>query len=170
METLKQQLKETETLRTLTHTTKYKNYYEQVFKPLLKLGQNAEQLALDKLLLFYNYQKTKIKFNDDKRYDIKLNKIKYEIKCDVRATKTNNIFIEYQAYGKASGIETTESHYYLIVIPYETEPLYLLIKVKKLKKLITDKLYFKNIEPNEILLTGGYLFKLDVLKEHGTII
>lgn len=170
MEKLKQHLNQTEHLRTLTHSKKYENYYEEVFKPLLKLGQEAEQLALDKLLTYYNYKKPKIKFNNDNRYDIKLNKKKYEIKCDVRATKTNNIYIEYQAYNKASGIETTESHYYLIVVPYQIEPLYLLIKVKILKKLITDKKYIRKIEPNEILLTGGYLFKLDVLKEYGTII
>lgn len=170
MESFKKQLEETENLRTLTHTTKYKNYYEQIFKPLLKLGQNAEQLALKRLLNYYKYETPKIKFNNNNKYDIKLNKIKYEIKCDVRATKTQNIFIEYKAYGKASGIETTRAKFYLIIVPFEIEPIYLLLKVKQIKKLIEEKIYFKNIEPNKLITTGGYLFKLDILKEYGILI
>ena len=41
---------------------------------------------------------------------------KIEIKRDMKAKETGNIFIEYESRGKPSGISTTESKFYCFVV------------------------------------------------------
>ena len=53
------------------------------------------------------------------------NNISYEIKTDIRAATTNNIFVEFIQNGKLSGIATTEADNYIIVIPYDKLPLFI---------------------------------------------
>ncbi len=40
----------------------------------------------------------------------------YEVKTDSRASKTGNVFVEFEQFGKSSGIEITESMYHIYVI------------------------------------------------------
>ena len=54
-----------------------------------------------------------------------LNNISYEIKTDIRAATTNNIFVEFIQNGKLSGISKTEADNYIIIIPYEKLPLFI---------------------------------------------
>jgi len=63
-------------------------------------------------------------YNNDFKYDLKLGQIKekelanilsfktIEVKHDLIALKTGNVFVEYSSRGKLSGISTTQSDYY----------------------------------------------------------
>jgi hypothetical protein len=85
-----------------------------------------------------------MKYNNDFKYDLKvgqvgekyLNKIlsgkKIEVKTDLQAHRTGNIFIEYYSRGKKSGISTTESDWYCFVLSNEK---LVLIKTSELKAI-----------------------------------
>ena len=69
-----------------------------------------------------------MRFNSDFKFDLLIGEIKekelaeilsnkkIEVKNDLQANKTGNIFIEYKSRGKLSGISTTESDFYCIAI------------------------------------------------------
>jgi len=66
--------------------------------------------------------------NNDFRYDLKVGQLgekkladilsgnKIEVKTDLQAHKTGNVFIEYSSRGKWSGISTSEAEYYAFII------------------------------------------------------
>ena len=81
---------------------------------LFKIGLLAESLS-------EIYLKMKgvqiIGNNDNNKFDlIDRNNITYEVKLDMVAFKTNNIFLEYESFNNASGILTTESNNYIYVL------------------------------------------------------
>ena len=98
-----------------------------------------------------------MKHNNDFRYDLKIgNKgenllakiLSYtgkeiEIKTDLQASKTGNVFVEYESRGKESGIKTTTASYWVFCIWTEAykEQTYLFIPTRRLKKLIKTKDY-----------------------------
>ena len=82
-------------------------------------------------------------FNSDFKFDLEVGQVaeqelafllgkKIEVKRDLAAHITKNVFIEYESRGKKSGIAKTEAEYYCIVIK---DMSYILISTKRLKKL-----------------------------------
>lgn len=65
-----------------------------------------------------------MEYNNDFRYDLKIGQIKeeelgkilesakVEVKHDLQALKTRNVYVEYSSRGNRSGIATTQSDYY----------------------------------------------------------
>lgn len=65
-----------------------------------------------------------MEYNNDFKYDLKVgqakeeelgkifNDKKIEVKHDLQALKTGNVYVEYQSRGKRSGISTSEAEYY----------------------------------------------------------
>jgi len=65
-----------------------------------------------------------MKYNNDFKYDLKVGKSKeieigkifdtktIEVKYDLQALDTGNVFVEYQSRGKLSGISTSKADYY----------------------------------------------------------
>lgn len=63
-------------------------------------------------------------YNNDFKYDLKIGQVKekelgdifsnskIEVKYDLQALSTNNVYVEYYSRGKLSGISTTESDFY----------------------------------------------------------
>ena len=84
-----------------------------------------------------------MKHNNDFKYDLKIGQIKekeladilenkkIEVKYDLQATDTGNVFVEYESRGKPSGISTTESDYYCFAIGV----CFVLIKTEYLKDI-----------------------------------
>jgi len=172
IETLFKLLENTKEKRTLTNQNYNNSYYNDTFKPLLNLGQAGEQLALKHLIKYYNLDddNIKLKFNDTNKYDIKLNGVKYEVKIDEKAIKTNNLFIEFKSNNKPSGITTTKAQYYNFILPYPI-PIYLLIETFKLKKLIEELKYKFIYQPNNINnYTSGYIFDINVIIKNSILI
>ena len=56
---------------------------------------------------------------------------KIEVKRDLIAKKTGNIFIEYESRGKPSGLSTTQSDFYCFVI----EDLHIMLPTSQLKDI-----------------------------------
>ena len=77
-------------------------------------------------MLYGNYTKEYIKmqYNSDFKYDLSVGQIKekelakiltnskIEVKYDLKALKTGNVFVEYKSRGKSSGISNTQSDFY----------------------------------------------------------
>ena len=98
-----------------------------------------KKIAIKSLIKYHNYDENK-KFysNDTNNFDVLLNNISYEIKADIRAATTNNIFVEFIQIKKLSGISTTEADNYIIVIPYDKIPLFILpIWNTQLRKILS---------------------------------
>ena len=65
-----------------------------------------------------------MKYNNDFKYDLKvgqtkeeelgniLNDKKIEVKYDLKALQTGNVYVEYESRGKKSGLSTTEADFY----------------------------------------------------------
>ena len=172
---IKELIEQTKQKRTLEQNYD-KNYYKDVFTPLLELGKHFEEIAINRILTFYNFDEPIIKRNDDKRYDVKIIdkgiRRTFEFKTDIKAIDTNNIYIEYMSNNCLSGISSTKAKNYVIIIPYDTEkPLMLLIKVKVLNELIVKEQYYLNLRGNEKNnYTYGYLFKLETILKHSKLI
>lgn len=69
-----------------------------------------------------------MKYNSNFKYDLEvgvvkekelgkiLSEKKIEIKYDLKALKTGNVYVEYESRGKPSGIATTEAEFYCFAI------------------------------------------------------
>lgn len=84
-----------------------------------------------------------MKHNNDFRYDLEVGQIKeneltsiiqgkkIEVKTDLQAYETGNVYVEYESRGKPSGIATSQSDYYCFVISKDT---FIFISSEELKK------------------------------------
>jgi len=77
-------------------------------------------------MLYGNYTRRYIKmeYNSDFKYDLSVGQVKekeladilsnskIEVKHDLKALKTGNVFVEYRSRGKSSGISNTQSDFY----------------------------------------------------------
>ena len=85
-----------------------------------------------------------MEFNNDFKYDLKVGQVaekllaelltnkKIEVKRDLKAIQTGNIFVEYFSRGKKSGLAISEADYYCYFI---TDTRLFLIKTEDLKTL-----------------------------------
>lgn len=81
-------------------------------------------------------------FNSDFKFDLKLGQVKekelyeilsnstIEVKYDLKALETGNVYVEYESRGRPSGISTSEADWYCFVIDLTFH----LIKTDDLKK------------------------------------
>lgn len=65
-----------------------------------------------------------MKYNNDFKYDLKVGQVKeeelgkilsdkrIEVKYDLQALNTGNVYVEYESRGKRSGISTSEAEFY----------------------------------------------------------
>ena len=104
-----------------------------------------------------------LNYCNDSKYDFLTgDNIKYEVKTEPASLKTNNFFIEFEGYGKPSGINITEADYYII----NDTITYYLIRVSKLKLLIKNK----PIRTTKDKVTFGFLIKTQIIKDNSKII
>ena len=85
-----------------------------------------------------------MKFNNDFRHDLEvgqlgeklladiLEKKTIEVKKDLKAMQTGNVFIEYSSRGKRSGLSTSEADYWALIV---SEEVIKLVKTEFLKEL-----------------------------------
>lgn len=137
----------------------------------LIIGQKYEKLFIN----YIDYDKCRISSGLKKEYDIKtyLNgkKIKYEIKADRIAFKTNNIPIEHHCSGIKSGILTTRAHFYgIFIIKDDNEFDLYIIPIDFIKQLIKDNKYFRDIRGGNSYLSQFYLFNLGLFNDYKIII
>ncbi len=134
----------------------------ELFKTFLKdlnVGQLYEKLAIDSIIKYYKGKYNLVETNDDSRYDFKLSNDKtYEVKALLKVYKYQNVFVEYMAFKKPSGIAVTKANFYVFVlIDSCVVKRILIISTAKLKRLIDEKKYVKNYVDD---LKAGYIFNL----------
>ena len=146
-----------------------KTYFTNDFIPKLEIGLMYEDKALQKILNYYGSNIKLLRTNDDFKFDFVLsNGLKFEVKADIKASITNNIFIEYIQFNISSGIDKTEANYYIIIIPLNE---YILIKTEIIKNLIDEKLYKFIIQPTKNNnFTAGYIFEKQLIIDNGILI
>lgn len=139
------------------------------FKKDLEIGQTFERLSQDRIIKYYESKYNVIEICEDYRYDFKLsNNMTYEIKYERLSLKTGNVFIEYMAFNKKSGIDKTIADYYIIVLPINhLDNHFLLIEVEALKNIISNKKYSRKHTDK---LKSGYIFSKDEIIKNGIFI
>jgi hypothetical protein len=114
--------------------------------------------------------------NYDFRYDLKYKNTQnnkfftIEVKEDFRCEDTGNIAVESESWGKTSGIEKSYATYHLFKVHVgHGKKEYLVIRTEDLKVAINNKLYFKQLQCNNLDSKNKiYLFKLKVLEDIST--
>ena len=87
-----------------------------LYNKMLKIGQVFEELAISQIIRYYSNKYALLNTCNDNRYDFMLsNNKQYEVKTDLMASKTGNLFIENIQFGKLSGIDVTIADYYIII-------------------------------------------------------
>ena len=108
----------------------------------LEYGQVREKLVADML--------------QDKKIEVKSERDKWQ--------KTGNIAIEYECYGKPSGISVTEADYWFHNLWIGDDTFCTLVfKVDNLKKLINKLDYKRSVSGGDHNASRMYLLKLDKL-------
>lgn len=85
-----------------------------------------------------------MKYNNDFRHDLEVGQLgeklladilenrTIEVKKDLKAMQTGNVFIEYSSRGKRSGLSTSEADYWALIV---SEEVIKLVKTDYLKEL-----------------------------------
>lgn len=144
--------------------------YKQ-FQEDLVVGNKYEALAQERIIKFYGDDNglQVIETCNNYKYDFRLsNDMTYEVKFERASLKTGNVFIEYMAFNKPSGIVKTLADYFIIVLPIDDiENQYVLVDVDVIKKLIAEKLYTReHIDKYK----SGYIFMRAIIIECGILI
>jgi hypothetical protein len=127
------------------------------FNKDLKFGNEFE----NKFCSIFKLTDYEIKKGKFLPYDVIDNttQIKYEVKADRYTYKTGNICIEFECNNKPSGINTSESDYYIyfVVCPNDEYDLYK-IPTKSIKRRIKTNLYKKVMYGGDNNASKFYLF------------
>ena len=138
------------------------------FQKDLAVGQKFEIIAQNRIIEYYENNLKVIEMCNDYRYDFKLsNDLTYEVKYERSSLKTNNVFMEYIAFQKPSGIDRTQANFYIIILPInDTENQFVLIDVDVIKQLIKDKEYTRKHSDK---YKSGYIFSKEIIIENGIL-
>jgi hypothetical protein len=100
-------------------------------------------------LLESKYDFKILEHSHDNRYDLLAErpdgkKYSFEIKADFTHARTGNIGVEFECRGKASSIAVSKADFYIYKIHnYDGTAGIYLLKTETLKKMISDKKYFR---------------------------
>ena len=138
----------------------------KLFHRMLEIGQAFEVLAIEQIIKHYKNKYKLLNTCNDNRYDFMLtNNKQYEVKADLMANKTGNLFIENVQFNKPSGIDVTTADYYIVIYQKDNMNVFLKIKTKQIKKLIQKGIYSRyHIDKNK----SGYIFNLSLFESHCT--
>ncbi len=114
-----------------------------------------------------------MKYNSDFSHDLELGKKgenllakilllkgdKIEVKTDLQATQTGNVFIEYKSRDKLSGLSTSKADYWAFIISNEQ---IIIIETNKLKELCKTK-GLRRVDGGDNNTSKGILIPLNKL-------
>ena len=114
-----------------------------------------------------------MEYNNDFRYDLKVGQVaekmladilegkKIEVKKDLQAHKTGNIFVEYESRGKPSGLATSEAEYYCYFLSDEH---FVIIESDRFKGICRNFLNTnRDIKGGDSNTSKGILLPIDCL-------
>lgn len=140
------------------------------FSDDIEVGEKGEQIVRIDL-----ESEGAIYLNDNKTHEYDLNMTMpngknstFEVKTDEYCrpdSDTTNLFIEFESWGKPSGLTTTKAKYFVMYYPYLKDIWY--IKTSKLRQLIKDNDFVvKEWAGDAKSGTKGYLIPRYQFKEH----
>lgn len=147
----------------------------QLFQQQLLIGQVYEEKAIERVIQYYKHKHSLKCRNNDNRFDFEMSNGKlFEVKADMMALKTGNVFIEVIGFNKPAGLAVTQAHYYIIMYHSSTgclfEPIqenYVMVTVKKLRKLLSDSKDKYHYYSDEY--KAGYLVPIQDIVEAGIL-
>ena len=101
-----------------------------------------------------------MKYNNDFRHDLELGQVgekalgeifsnkKIEVKTDLKAHQTGNVFVEYSSRGKKSGIATTEADYWCFIVSNKQVAI---LDTEKVKDLARKYEYSKDLQLEKLI-------------------
>lgn len=125
-------------------------------------------------LLETAYNLIVLKFNKNKDYDIVMKGKKtgdvytFEVKEDFTHARTGNIGVEFESWGKASGIQVSKADFYVFVVHNadKTSDAYI-IETAVLKSIIKKELYSRIVVGGDVgSESKNYLFEDTVFFQH----
>jgi hypothetical protein len=92
-----------------------------------------------------------------------------EVKESFKSQLTGNVPIEFQQWGRSTGIAQTQADFWIEKIHEPNGRItFTMMKTSDLKKMIADKKYFRVAEGGDPGSESKvYLFKVDVFRQHG---
>ena len=117
------------------------------------------------------FKTDELTFNNDSKYDILINGLRFEIKEDFMCGRTGNVALEYSCRGKISGIQTSEADFYIYKLHMKSGIQYVIHHKSALEKMVEEKTYFREVnggDPGSNSLF--YLFKYDEFIKTGDVI
>ena len=144
------------------------------FQQQLAIGQVYEEKAIERVCNASHHKYSLVCRNNDNRFDFELsNGKKYEVKADLMAVKTGNIYVEVMSFHKPAGLAVTKAHFYIIMYHTPTgsifTPLqenYVRVSVRKLKRLLNERKYRYSSDEYK----GGYLVPIEDIAEIGMLL
>jgi len=109
-------------------------------------------------------------YNRDNKYDILTNhpingQVTFEIKEDIKCAQTGNVVVEYESWGRPSGIMTTVADYWVFRIHINNTIEHYAIRTCKLKQLITENRYARTFQMTTTDSSNKvYFFRYEYLK------
>ena len=137
--------------------------YNSNFRTDLAKSIEAEDYTINKLKPMYPLVH-RIEGNH-KEYDIIIPEVDetIEVKRDLRAKETGNVYIEYESRNKLSGIETTTADWWFIYYEMDLSKC-VCIRTEELKSLISE-INPRKVPGGDKNTSWGYLIKLkDIVK------
>lgn len=106
-----------------------------------------------------------VEFNDDKRYDLKVELptgcVTIEVKHDMLYERTGNIGVEFESWGKPSGIDVTEADWWCFAL----HDGFWVIPTAKIKELVAQDVHWRvAVGGDKGSSTKMYLFRGPMLK------
>lgn len=138
------------------------------FRKDIVTGELGEKIIINDLI---SLGAEFISHNNDNKYDFLMRhnnvEIKYEIKTDMLISPnrdTGNMFIEKECRGKKSGIEVTESDWFVMYLFFFSEIWY--IKTENLKSLIAANNFRLGVGGDHDSKSTGYLINRNKFRSH----
>ncbi len=109
-------------------------------------------------------------YNGDNKYDILTNhpingQVTFEIKEDIKCAQTGNVVVEYESWGRPSGIMTTVADWWVFRTHINNTIEHYAIQTYKLKRLIAENRYARTFQMTTTDSSNKvYFFRYEYLK------
>ena len=135
------------------------------FQQQLAIGQVYEEKAIERVCNASHHKYSLVCRNNDNRFDFELsNGKKYEVKADLMAVKTGNIYVEVMSFHKPAGLPVTQAHFYIIMYHTSTGSIFTPLQENYIQ--VSERKYRYSSDEYK----GGYLVPIEVIVEIGVVL
>jgi hypothetical protein len=136
---------------------------EMSFREDLLLGEKYQRLFLDLIV----WEKSEMATGNFSPWDCRVwngdEEVSFEVKADRKARFSNNIVIEFECSGRPSGINVTQSDYWVYFIV--GTGIYYMIPIDELRAAINNQKYTRKVRGGDGYRSQMYLFPAEVFSD-----